>query len=197
MDQAKERPAYIRFERRAIEDRAASLATGMARTKDVDFVIITPVGTKDEIPRAVAEWLPHLTVQVQQGRLPSTHEVYYKQAYETWKRGEEMPADGTPIKGWQVLSPAQQQNCVTANIRTVEDLAALNGEGATRIGMGAQEMKQKAETWLRASKEIGTVVQLNSVLQIENARLRATVADLEKKREELSNKLQALTPKAA
>lgn len=198
MEQAtKERPAYIRFEKRAVEDRAASLETGTAKTKDVDFVVITPVGTKDEIPRAVKDWLPHLKEQANQGRLPQEHLVYYTRGYEMWKQGEELPLEGTPIKGWPVLSPSQQQNCISANVRTVEDLAALNGEGATRIGMGAQEMKQKAESWLKAAKDIGVVVQLNSALQVENARLKSTVAALEAKCNELAAKLQAATPKAA
>lgn len=192
-EERKERPAYVRFERKAVEDRTASVLKGSAVMKDVDYAIITPVGTKDEIPRVVSEWLPHLTQQVKEMRLPPDHEQHYRHAYERWKAGEELPLAGTPIKGWQVLSPSAQANVIAANIRTVEDLAAANGEATARIGMGAVEMKQKAENWLRASKDIGTVVQLNAALSSENERLKAAVVALEAKNNELAVKLQAAT----
>lgn len=193
----KDRPAYIRFERRAVEDRAASEREGHFVSKDVDFAIVTPVGTKDEIPRNMAEWIPHLKQQVREGRLPASHEEHYIKCYEAFKKGEDLPTTGTPIKGWPVLSPAQQTNCIAANVRTVEDLAILNGEGAQRIGMGAQEMKSKAEAWLKASKDIGLVVQSNAVLLGENARLKATVESLTAKNNELAAKLQMATGQVA
>lgn len=192
--ETKERPAYIRFERRAIEDRTASVAAGHYVGKDVDFAIVTPVGTKDEIPKLMSDWLPDLKQKVKEGRLPASHEEFYVRAYEAWKKGEEMPLEGTPIKGWQVISPAQQQNCITANIRTVEDLATANGEALTRIGMGGQELRQKAETWLKAAASLGTVVQINAALTAEIANLKVTVESLAKRNEALAQQLKASTP---
>lgn len=196
MAELKDRPAYVRFETRAVEDRAASIAAGGMKTKDVDYVVITPVGTKDEIPRVVSEWLSHLKVQVQQERLPDEHRVHYNKCYEAWKAGQELPVEGTPLRIWPVISPSQLANCLSANVRTVEDLASMNGEAATRIGMGAVELKQKAEAWLKGAKDIGVVVQMNSALTTENARLKGEVAGLQKKLDEANAALKsAAAPK--
>lgn len=176
-----DRPPYIRFEQRPMEDRAASLEKGHYVTRAVDFVVITPVGSKDEIPKIAREWLEQCKQQAKEGRLPQPWLVKYEQAYEAWKRNEELPEDGTPIKGWQVLSPAQQQQILAANIRTVEDLARINGEAKQRIGMGAEELRVLAEKWLRTAKDVGSVVQENTALRVENAALKARLAEVEQK----------------
>lgn len=191
MAETKERPAYVRFERKPLEDRAASLAAGQYRTKDVDMVIITPVGTKDEVEKVVADWLAQSKQQVQEGRLSPEFGEHYAKAYEAWKRGEEIPLDGTPIKTWPVISPAQRQNCIAANVRTVEDLATANGEALTRIGMGGQELRQKAETWLKASSSVGVVVQANAALNARVAGLEAQVKNLQDRNDALVKQLQA------
>lgn len=176
----KERPAYVRFEKRQLEDRAASQALGHYVGKDHDFVLITPPGSKDEVVKLVVDWLAQLKVYVKDQRMSPELEVRYNRAYEHWKKGEEIPLEGVPIKGWPVLSLSQQKSCIeVANIRTVEDLAACNGEALTRLGMGAHEMKQKAEAWLKASSSLGIVVNENSALKIKVATLEAQIAALE------------------
>lgn len=192
----KDRPAYVRFERRAIEDRMASLQAGHYVAKDEDFAIITPVGSKDEVVKIAGEWLQQTKQQVREGRMNPAFAEQYQRLYEAWKRGEEAPPNGTAIKDWQVLSPAQRATVLAANVRTVEDLAAANGEALTRIGMGANQLKQKAETWLKAAKDVGVVVQANTALQAENERLKASVADLSAKNAALASQLQALKGKA-
>lgn len=193
----KERPPYLRFERRPIEDRAASVLAGQYVAKDTDYVIITPAGTKDEIVKIATEWLAQAKQQVKEGRMDPDWEPLFQSSYEAFKRGEELPLKGTPIKGWNVLSPAQQVNAIAANIRTVEDLAEATGEGLGRIGMGGVEMKQKAEAWLKASVSLGTVVLENSTLKARVAQLEGMVKGLEEKNAVLAAKVQALTPAKA
>lgn len=185
----KQRPAYVQFERRGVEDRAASLAAGKYVAKDVDWVMITPVGGKDVVEKPVSEWLQNIAQQVREERMPLEFEERYRRAYEFWKRGEEIPLNGTPIKGWPVLSPAQQKTVIAANILTVEDLAVANGEAVTRMGIGGLDMKQKAESWLKASTEIGTVVMENAALKLENATLKGQVTTLEARNQELAARL--------
>lgn len=186
----KDRPAYVRFEFRPVEDREASLKSGHFVTRDAEYVIITPAGSKDEVEKLVPEWLTQMKQQVREGRLKPEWENNYVRAYEHWKRGEEIPVNGTPIKGWPVLSPAQQKNAISANVRTVEDLAAANGEALQRLGMGAVEMKQKAEAWLKAASSLGTVVQENSALKVK-------VRDLETQVKNLLERNQALAQQVA
>ncbi len=172
------RPSYVRFERRPVEDRTSTIETGSYRTKDVDFAIITPIGSKDEIDMLATSWLADLEKQVREERIPSAWRDQYRAAYESWKRGEEIPLNGTPIKGWQVLSPSQQQNIISARVYTVEDLAQANGEAMSRIGMGAVELKQKAEKWLQTAGGTGKLVEENAALRAEMKTLQQQVANL-------------------
>lgn len=192
----EQRPSYVVFERRAIEDRAASMANGRYMTKDEDFAVITPIGSKDRIPRLVKEWFINLDQQVQEDRLPAAWRDQYKAAYAAWKRGEEVPLSGTPIKGWAVLSPSQQQNILGADIRTVEDLAQANDEAMKRIGMGALELKEKAQAWLKSAGSAGVVAQESAGLKAKNRAqethilsLTQQIADLKLELETLSSQL--------
>lgn len=191
ISEQKDRPAYVRFELRAVEDRELTVKNGHYSTKDEATVLLTPAGSKDEVVKPVRDWLEQMKHQVREGRLPAEWEAMYVRAYEAWRRGEEIPLNGTPLKGWPIISPAQLQVCLAANVRTVEDLAAVNGEGLHRIGMGAQELKQRAEAWLKASKDIGGVVSLNSALQAKVAHLEGVVKQLEERNGKLVAQLQA------
>ena len=144
----EERPAYVRFERRPMEDKAASIREGRYVAKDVDFALVTPPYSKDCVEYKVEQWLINMERNVRDGRIPEKWADQWKASYNSWKNGQEMPLSGTPIKGWGVLSPAQQQTLIAMNCLTVEDLAGINDEGLRRIGMGAIELRDKAKNWL-------------------------------------------------
>lgn len=192
MELTKERPAYVTFELIPQEDRAASIEQGRYVSKDVAFAIITPPGSTDRIPQLVEVWLQQLETAVREGRMPEQWAEGYRRKYEQWKKGGEVPVDGTPIRSWPLLSPAQVKNILAANVLTVEDLAAANGEALTRIGMGAQDLKTKAQKWLAEAAGAGKLVAENAALRAENgdlkARLGSLTADVER--------LQKLVPQA-
>lgn len=189
----EQRPSYVVFERRPVEDRAASLQNGRFMTKDVDFAIITPIGSKDRISREVTEWFTALEQNVREERIPANWLPQYRAAYDAWKKGEEIPLNGTPIKGWTVLSPSQQANVIGADIRTVEDLAQVSDEAMRRIGMGALELRDKAQAWLKAAAGPGIAAQEVSSLKAKNRQLEMQVKNLEETIQDLKNELQALT----
>lgn len=198
IDIREERPSYVRFERRAIEDRAASLKEGRAVMKDIDYALITPIGSKDIVVRVVADWFLLLDQYVREERIRPDWVRQYKEAYEAWKHGQEPSPVGTPIKGWQVLSPAQQANIISANILTVEDLAQATDEARRRIGMGAQELVDKAIAWLKAAKSIGVPAQEIAGLQakirqleVQNKAQADIIAGLKTENEELRAKEKA------
>lgn len=195
MEKQEERPAYVRFERKPKEDRNATVMAGKYVAKDVDYVLITPAGSKDEIIREVGEWLTQIKQQAKEGRMNPQWEAAYARAYEFWKSGQEIPLEGTPILGWPLLSPAQQSNLIAgANIRTVEDLAIANAEACSRMGMGAQELKQKAQAWLKAAKDIGSLASENAALRLQVATLTARNEELEKRNVALSRQLETAAP---
>lgn len=189
MELREGRPSYVRFELRPEEDREATLRAGHYVTRDVEYAVLTPAGSKDEIPRKVVDWMKQLKQYEKEGRMPPELVGKYIAAYEAWKRGEDIPLSGTPIKTWPVLSPAERSNVIAANIRTVEDLAGANGEAKHRMGMMAEQLVQKAQQWLKAANDVGKVVQENTRLRVENAELKANVDRLAKKVDELAAKI--------
>ena len=181
----KERPAYVRFERIAEEDKVASVREGRFVGRDVDMALITPPYSKDVFKIKVPQWFDNLKQDVDNGRIsPEWVDNYHKQ-YDLWKKGEEIPLNGTPIKGWGVISPAQQEALIRMQVLTVEDLAAMNDEGVHRCGMGAMVMKNKAIAWLAQLKDKGPLTQEMAGLKTENATLKSSVDTLTRQVQEL------------
>ena len=187
----KERPAYVRFERVPMEDKAESLKQGHYVAKDVDFALVTPPYSKDIMKFKVDKWFPELEKQVMAGRMPKDWLEDYKRAYHAWQNGQELPPKGTPIKGWGVISPAQQETLIRMNILTVEDLMGINDEGMKRIGMGGLELKNKAAAWLSQLNDKGPLTQEMASLKTENVNLKTQVETLIKQVEKLQARLEA------
>ena len=159
----KERPAQIEFSRRAIEDTVASKREGRYMTYDVDYVTVFIPYSRD------------------------TNVFTVERLYEAWKNGQELPPNGTPIKGWGVLSPAQQENLIHYRVLTVEDAAGMNEDIMRKLGMGAVEIKNKAKTWLAQLAERGPATMQIAELQRENELLKGSIASLEAKIDRMVN----------
>lgn len=181
----KERPAYVKFERVAVEDKAASLAAGRYVAKDVDMAFITPPYSRDIFKMKVTDWFTNMKQDVANGRMPEEWAQNYRKAYEAWKNGQELPLNGTPIKGWGVISPAVQETLIRLNILTVEDLSRVTDEGQRAIGMGAIDLKNKAVAWLAQMEDKGSVTMEMAALKQQNAQLQGNVATLERQVKEL------------
>lgn len=167
MQSAADRPAYVEFEYRPVEDRDATLSAGHYMSKDVAYAIVMPVGSRDRIEKVVSEWFITLQQAIDEGRFPSEWLRGYRMKFEEWQRGNEMPESGTPIMTWPALSPAQAKSVIAANIRTVEDLAQANEVGLNAIGMGSRALKQRAVEWLASAQDIGKVAERVAALEAE------------------------------
>jgi hypothetical protein len=177
----KERPSYVQFEARVAEDKAASVREGRYVAREFDVAIVTPPYSKDCVEFKVEQWLSNIDRNLRDGRIPEEWAKHWRDSYKRWKEGQELPLNGTPIKGWGVISPSQQAALIHVNCRTVEDLAAVNEEGMRRIGMGAVDLRTKAQAWLASMKDHGGSTVKIAALEQENAVLRTSVETLEKK----------------
>lgn len=189
MDLQEERPAYVMFELRAVEDRAATIKNGYYSTRDEEIAMITPPYSKDCIEMECAAWLRKNDDDERNGRIPATWRDKWKAAYAAWKSGQELPLDGHPIKGWGVISPAQQANLLQVGVKTVQDLAKANDEGLRRIGMGSVDLKNRATAWLKAESGPGKAAQEIASLKVENATLAEQVKQLAATVDELKTML--------
>lgn len=189
-----ERPALVRFKRVAVEDKAASLAKGEYVAKDVDYALITPPYSKDVHEVKVATWLVQMDADLRNQRIQPDWVARYKEQYRLWTLGQEMPVNGTAVRGWGVISPAMQETLIRMNVLTVEDLAGINDEGLRRIGMGAMELKSKAKAWLATLHDRGPLTMRVAALETENAALQAIVENQSATIEQLQRQIPAAAP---
>ena len=152
------RPPHVRFENVEVEDREASIEKGYYVPKNIPHAIITPPGGRDSVHKEVTEWLKKLRQDGMNNITPLAWFEHFSHAFKMWQEGNEIPEYGTPILTFLPFSPAQRAALIAANIRTVEDCASMNEEAMQRVGMGARELKQKAEAALNsADKNIALI----------------------------------------
>ena len=178
------RPPHVIFERRAEEDRQASIEAGRYISRDVDYAIVTPSGSKDRVERVVSDWFSMLASEVRAERWPQAWLDQLKSGYEAWTRGQTPPEHGTPLSTWPALSPAQVKNWAQIGLRTIEELAEANEEALTAYGMGARDMKSRARLFLENAGDSAALV----------AKLRASeelIASMQVRMESLEAQLKA------
>lgn len=175
-----ERPPYVVFEVRSVEDRNASIEAGHYVAKDVNFAIVTRPGSRDSLEIEAESWLASLK-QKGSGPNPVIPPNWYKgfqAAYDEWKKGNILPAHGTPIKGWGVLSPALQETLIRGGFLTVEDLAQAGDSELANVGTGGISLKLKAQAWLEAAANAGKSAERVTELAAKIADLTALVEKL-------------------
>lgn len=179
-----QRPPYVEFETRAEEDRNATIEKGHHVAKDVDYAIIRAIGAKDAVEKPAVDWLKHLEHLVLIGMWPREWVDFFKKQYAEWRAGHEVQPNGTHVKNWAGISPAEKDMLIAARILTVEDVANANEEALNRIGMGARRLKERAQAWLDMAKNQGAAEEL--------AMLRDKTVNQEQKIDELNRKLETL-----
>jgi hypothetical protein len=188
MSVTEARPPYVTFEMRVVEDRNASIEAGHYVAKDVAFALLTPQGSKDIIPRIADEWFAGLEVQVREGRFRPDWLREFRTAYEAWKRDEEPPLNGTPLRNWPPISPAQYKALRNLRVLTVEDLAAANEETIARMGMGSRSLKQKAIDWLAQATDRS--VEEVSALRVANQDMARTLESMQAQMAQMAQALE-------
>ena len=179
MEKLAERPPYVVFETRPVEDRAASLAAedGLPRYKDVPFAIITPPGSKDQIERIADDWFAEKAEHVKAGRWPAAWHQAFKDAYAAWLKDEEPPVNGMSIRDWPALTKHQFESLRNLRIMTVEDVAVMNEEAIGRLGMGGRALKERAIEFLNTAKNISASAERIAALQADNTSLQRQLAE--------------------
>ena len=190
---AVERPPFVRFVKKPVEDRNATIQAGYPKYRDVNWALITPSGSKDTVERVAEEWLDHLDQQAREGRFNREWARMFRDFYKEWLVTGEVPLNGTSIKLWPGATPAQVENLLAIKILTVEDLAAANEDGLRRIGMGGRELRDKAIAWLKSAADHGSVAAENAALKQEVESLRGAVKALGGKLEQV----RMLVPEAS
>lgn len=146
---------------------------GKTEFVDVEMVLIIMPGNPNTKPDI-------LVTDIERQRWPK--------AYAAFKAGLAPPTNGRPLEEWPVLSKSQVKLLKSLEFRTVEDIAAMGELAIQRIGMGARELKKKAEAYLDDATKNAIV---NRAVEIE-ARLTTTVNELKDQNARLNEQLATL-----
>lgn len=147
-------------------DHAKTVKAGSNIYIDLEFVAITPMGSgaNTRVEKRVTD--------VERGRFPA--------AYEAFLEGREPDIEGTDLRNWPIISPAQLKTCQGAKVFSVEQLAALNEPGMRSIGMGSQHLVNKAKAYVQAhGGENAKLASDNALIKQDVERLGKRVVELE------------------
>ena len=193
MDQVKEKPPYVVFEYRPVEDRTQTIAQGRFIAKDVAFAKITRPGSRDTLEVEAESWLNQLKLKASRNEAPAEWATGFREMFERWKKGEDIPLEGTPLKGWPVISPAAQVLIGKAGFRTVEELASAGDAEVSQIGTGAIEFRNKAKLWLEQASGPGKLVERVNAMDVQLKQ----VLEINAKQAEEIKSLRAQLPQAS
>lgn len=99
----------------------------------------------------------------------------FPKEYAAFKKGEARALSGTPLDEWSPISRTRAAELKASNIFTVEEYADVQDGMLSKLGMGAREEREKARTFLAASKAGAN----DGALASEVAQLRALVERLQ------------------
>jgi len=201
------RPPYVEFQMRAVEDRSESLKQGRYMTKDVPFIILVPHGSegKQRIEQEYEVWLQKIKPMT--GPKGGSYDGHYEVAsrfnpdwvqkietqFRLWKEGEQFEVEGTHLRNWPAISPAQLKNCLDMHLLTVEQLANAADDTVERLGMGGYTLRQRARDWLAAQGggSAKTAIEMEN-LRAEVASRDVTISSMKEQLEALQRQINAL-----
>lgn len=179
---------YVQFERRSKEIRDRD---GVSKFVDQDIVTLIAPGSRDSTELEVSDWLSKLRDHARNNRVPGSWPKEYADAYEQWKDTQEQPTHGTSVRNWPALSQAQRDNCLKANLLTVEDLASATDEAIQRLGMGGVSLKKLANFWLEEKGGSAATASQLASLTLRSEEQQAQIAELMETNRQLVARLEA------
>lgn len=182
MQIAQARPPFVEFKRIAVPDKLATEKANRHVTKDVDFAFIMQPGSRDQVERIAGDWLAMLRNKFLNGAPDAYPEEWitaFERKYAAWKEGHDAPLNGTSVREWPLLSPAQAENFTSLRIMTIEDVAAMTEDAMGRYGMGARDLREKAREWIAGKEVSNAVMEENIALKAQLAELAARLTRLE------------------
>jgi hypothetical protein len=111
----------------------------------------------------------------------------FPDAYRAFKEKREMHIEGTPIRQWALLTPANIAEFEAIKIFSVEGLAQIPDSSLQRV-MGLREWREKAKAWLATAKDSAAAVKYAE----ENVRLNDEIGDLKRQMAELGAQVAAM-----
>ncbi len=94
----------------------------------------------------------------------------FHEHYRRFKDRTAAPESGTPLKEWALLNSEMVERLSFLNIKTVEQLSAINDVNAP-MEVRALNLKQKAINWLEARKNDAAAANLQDALTMRDSQI--------------------------
>jgi hypothetical protein len=152
---------HVRFEQKDWgRNENASKESGVHVPNRSTFIIITSHGSKDSSEHLVDEWIPRKRDEASRGNYNLAWVEHFEKQYEGWKKGHEIPRDGTAILTWQAVSPEQNTRLRALGYQVVEDVAAIPDSALNQLGLDGRTIRDMARAWLQEGKDKGVNTRL-------------------------------------
>ena len=171
-----ENNVFVSFYTEALEYKAESEKAGRPIFKDVPFVRVT---------------IPGDTNNIIEHRATDEDKRKYPKAWDIYQRGETGGHVGTPLEQWPQITRSQVKESKYFECHTVEQMSNLSDAHCQKLGMGFQELRNKAKAYLAAAAGTANA----TAAAAENDRMRAELAEMKAQLAELSEKRSPGRPK--
>ena len=148
---------YAEFYMEAERDPVATLEAGHPKFRDVPYVRIMVPGDKSSI----------VCRPVRTGQLPNHDNNRFHNEYVAFLQGAETPMMGLPLAEWPLVTKSQVLELNHFGIKTVENLAELTDTNVQKF-MGLVSLREKARTYIEASKNDAPFQQLHAEIDSRN-----------------------------
>ena len=180
----------LRFFYDTAKNEAASAAEGRPIFDNVLFVDVITPGQKASTPRFEIEriWAEQ---SIKALNLPTSSRRSFR--YESFReqiekfKADETAVDmaGTPLKQWPRIDRALAASLAAVNVYTVEQLAGINDQNLTYIGMGGRELRESARAFLQAS-DTAQAERLAGTVESQKVELERMQASLKQAHEDMA-----------
>lgn len=186
------RPPFVRFEEREMGLNAeATRQEGRPIPRMVIMACITPHGSKDSFEQVADDWIEKQKQRSLSGEAPAEWYNHFALQLSEWKKGNELPREGTPIKTWAMCTGMDGKHLIATGITTVEDLAAFPDTNLGVIGMNGRYLRDMARGWLAEAKDKGANAKALADANVEIATLKETIERQTARIDRLAAKLEA------
>ncbi|MES0040018.1 hypothetical protein [Mesorhizobium sp. M0091] len=170
------------FRNHVVPDEQSSKRAGRPIFVDMEVCDLTfPANTKTKATFPAHEPEPNATREsVAAGGGVVTYAMLYNQQYLAFKDGNTQPLSGTPLSEAPFLMEGKRRELIALNVKTVEQLASLDGTPLKQLGMGGRELKNQAQAYLDNAAGSADVTNLAA----EVAALRQQLAEERSLRQE-------------
>lgn len=157
---AQDSQLLVKFFRHAELSQFKSKNAGVPIYDDVDMIEVLTPGEKDPVI------------------VPATvfHQRRFPKQWEAYKAGIELNQSGTPIEMLFSNEPGTVKQLKHHNVFTVQQLANLNDAAKQMIGMGGQQLQDRAREYLAKASE-GQAFHQMDAMQKKIEQLEAMLAE--------------------